>query len=362
MEGIKHFLTHRCPSGSDGNDHPPFKARLEVLLLPAGEMDWTQFVIRDDFYISTGLQWKVLLLMHEGKIALLKGNLLSLWVCWLKRDDKCDLVVYEAGLTASGAVFLRGSWLLLILRSYIVAIWMFFSRSLPSFPNYALTPWPRPALASPFERQSPPPSSLSLIIQNKNPWKRFSSITSCQINPLDLWQTPNGTVDFSRLSPSSVWFIFAEMADVFSSRVCGQSRGGCHPGSASSFVYSSKCCYLTSKALLFYSSSPSLILSSVFRSSLSASALWLPVCLPFSSIADYSPPIACVRLLFPLSFWSTYLHPCVVSLLSSHVSTQLLISNNWNWRVGSSHQVSASAAGKLEISGCCWFVFQQLSI
>lgn len=44
------------------------------------------------------------------KRALLKGNLFPLSVGWLKRDDKCDLVVYGAGLTASGAVFLWGSW------------------------------------------------------------------------------------------------------------------------------------------------------------------------------------------------------------------------------------------------------------
>lgn len=59
-------------------------------------------------------------------------------------------------------------------------------------------------------------------------WKHCSSITSCQINPFDLWQTPNRIVDFSRPSRSSVWFIFAETEDVFSSHVYGLQfcRGG----------------------------------------------------------------------------------------------------------------------------------------
>lgn len=44
--------------------------------------------------------------MQEGekKNALLKGNLFSLSVCWLKRDDNGSLVAHGAGLTASGAI------------------------------------------------------------------------------------------------------------------------------------------------------------------------------------------------------------------------------------------------------------------
>lgn len=60
-------LRHQCPSGGDGNTHPPFKARTEVFLLAAGEMNRTQSVIRDDVFISVGSWWKVLLLMQEGE-------------------------------------------------------------------------------------------------------------------------------------------------------------------------------------------------------------------------------------------------------------------------------------------------------
>lgn len=56
-----------------------------------------------------------------------------------------------------------------------------------------------------------------LFVSGMETWKPFSSITSWQINQSDLWQTPNRTANFSKLSRSSVWFIFPEMEGMFSS-------------------------------------------------------------------------------------------------------------------------------------------------
>lgn len=129
--GNRASLTRRYPSGGDGNTHPPFKVRTEVFTLAVGETNRAQSVICDDFYISSGFEGFAAD-ARGRKRALLKGNLFSLSLCWLKSDDKCDLVVYGAGLTASGAVFLWGSWVCLfffILRRSIV-VWQWRSKAL----------------------------------------------------------------------------------------------------------------------------------------------------------------------------------------------------------------------------------------
>ena len=66
------------------------------------------------------------------------------------------------------------------------------------------------------------PPNLPLLSRNGNR-ETFPSITSCQINQSDLWQTPNRTANFSKLSRSSVWFILPEMEGMFSSHVATPS-------------------------------------------------------------------------------------------------------------------------------------------
>ena len=68
------------------------------------------------------------------------------------------------------------------------------------------------------ETHTESPSSLPFLSRNGNR-ETFPSITSHQINQSDLWQTPNRTANFSKLSRSSVWFILPEMEGMFSSHV-----------------------------------------------------------------------------------------------------------------------------------------------
>lgn len=156
------------------------------------------------------------------------------------------------------------------------------------------------------------------------------------------------------------------MEHVFSSHVYGQlgeGESGCQPGSPSAFAYSLKVLLIDTKSRscflpVFLSTFPPLRVwfsRLSFRSSLSASALSLSASLsaPYWAIPHWLPVF-----FLSSSFLLVYLFTSLCCLpLSSHFSTQLLISNKQlEWK---SWELPRSI-GKLQISGRCCLMFQQV--
>lgn len=209
-----------------------------------------------DFYVfkpaQTSCWWKSKILGERKSEVYLKVIYFSCWVVGWRGSDRCRLVVYGAWLSAGRAAFLSGSWFSVLGRcskleanlsisyspSTFTALSNFLPLSLsPFFPQSLFSPHLPPTLSFSFPihpflfynsahwsqkskkcTQNLLPIAPSLpFLSGVETWKPFSSITSCQINQSDLWQTPNRTANFSKLSRSSVWFILPEMEGMFSS-------------------------------------------------------------------------------------------------------------------------------------------------
>lgn len=204
---------------------------------------------------QTSCWWKSRILGERKSEVYLKVIYFSCCFVGWRGSDRCRLVVYGAWLSAGRVAFLSGSWFSVLGRcskleanlsisyspSTFTALSNFFTpvpltflssiSLLTSFTSYPVLFFPHPSI-HPFLfynsvhwsqkskkcTQNLLPIAPSLpFLSGMETWKPFSSITSCQINQSDLWQTPNRTANFSKLSRSSVWFILPEMEGMFSS-------------------------------------------------------------------------------------------------------------------------------------------------